>query len=215
MKNKEVKLMRYARCKMPMNIQFFAEGGNDGEGEGGAGGAGDGEGEGSGEPQPLSFDDFLKQEGNQAEFDRRVQKAITTAVSKAQEKWRILTDEKVSEADKLAKMTAAEKQQYKDNKRQKELDAREAAINRRELMATAKNTLADKKLPQSLAEILVYTDADACNESITKVEEAFNTAVEAAVQDRLKGQEPMKKATPTSAEAKLQEEVLKAMTGGI
>ena len=33
--------------------------------------------------EQLSFDDFLSQEGNQAEFDRRVQKAIQTAVGNA------------------------------------------------------------------------------------------------------------------------------------
>lgn len=220
MKNKEVKLMRLARCKMPMDIQFFADGGEEaGNADGDGGGSRDAGGtdekskeDGKGE---MSFDDFLKGDGNQAEFDRRVQKAVSKAVSNAQEKWKVLTDDKVSEAEKLAKMTAAEKQQYLDQKRQKELDDREAAINKRELMATAKNTLADKKLPQVLAEILVYTDADACNESIARVEEAFNAAVEAAVESRLKGGDPMKKGTPPDSEAELQKKVMAAMMGGI
>ena len=161
----------------------------------------------------MSFDDFLKTGTNQAEFDRRVQQAINTAVSKAQDKWKILTDDKVSEAEKLAKMTAAEKQQYMEQKRQKELDAREAKITKRELMATAKNTLTDKKLPLELADILVYTDAESCNASIAAVEKAFNTAVEAAVQERLKGGDPMKKA-PQGNDA-LQKQIEEAMAGGL
>ena len=122
-------------------------GGGSGDGGGGSGndgGSGGGSGSGdSGGNKEVSFDDFLKTGKNQAEFDRRVNKAIETA----KEKWEILLDDKVSEAEKLAKMTAAEKQQYLEQKRQKDLDKREAEITKRELMATAKNTLTDKKLP--------------------------------------------------------------------
>ena len=66
-----------------INLQLFAEGeGNDnGAGNGDDGGAGAGSGDGGNE---MSFDDFLGQAENRAEFDRRVQKAINTAVTKAQ-----------------------------------------------------------------------------------------------------------------------------------
>ena len=83
---------------IPMKLQIFAEGGEDGDGAG----AGDGNGGGSGidnpgaaGPKPVSFDEFLKGDGNQAEFDRRVQKAVNTAVTNAQEKWKALTDDKL------------------------------------------------------------------------------------------------------------------------
>ena len=39
--------------------------------------------------EPLSFDDFLAH-GGQAEFDRRVNKAIKTAVDNAHRKWQTL-----------------------------------------------------------------------------------------------------------------------------
>ena len=136
MRNRVVK----AFCKVPMNLQLFAEGGDGAGADGGNGGG--------------SFDDFLKTGGNQAEFDRRVQKAVNTAVTKAQEKWQALADDKLSEAEKLAKMTKEEKAQYMQQKREKELTDREAAITRKELMAEAKNTLASDELPQELAEVL-------------------------------------------------------------
>ena len=63
-------------------------------------------------------------------------------MTKAQEKWQALADDKLSEAEKLAKMTKEEKAQYMQQKREKELTDREAAITRKELMAEAKNTLA-------------------------------------------------------------------------
>ena len=93
---------------------------------------------------------------------------------------------------KLAKMTKNEKQEYLNKKHEKELSDREAAITRRELMAEAKNTLAEKKLPVTLADVLVYTDADSCNKSIEAVEKAFTEAVAAAVEEKLKGGKPMK-----------------------
>ncbi|MDY2652740.1 MULTISPECIES: DUF4355 domain-containing protein [Eisenbergiella] len=196
------KTIRYlGRCRVPMNIQFFAEG--DGAGAGGesgnGGGTGDGNtGEGNGEGQPPSFDDFLKNEGNQAEFDRRVQKAINTALTNAQQKWQALADDKLSEAEKLAKMTKEEKVQYLQQKHEKELADREADITRRELMAQAKNTLAEKEVPVSLADVLVYTDADSCNKSMTTVVAAFQEAVQKKVDDILKGGKPPKKAPETS-----------------
>ena len=180
MRNKVFKVM----CKVPMNLQLFAEGGNgagtgdEGGNGGGAGGAG-----GSDENEPLSFDDFLKTGGNQAEFDRRVQKAVNTAVTNAQEKWQALTDDKLSEAEKLAKMTKEEKAQYMQQKKEKELSEREAAITRKELMV------------QELAEILNYTDADACKKSMETVKVTFQKAVEAAVEEKLKGGKPPKKAS--------------------
>lgn len=211
MKNKELQ----GNLEMGMNLQFFAEcddagadNGND-SGTGEEGDAGTKDDTAGDDNKPQSFDDFLKGEGNQAEFDRRVQQAIQKAVGKAQEKWKVLTDDKVSEAEKLAKMTKEEKAQYLQQKKENDLNAREAEITKRELMAEAKNTLAEKKLPASLAEVLNYTDADSCKKSMEAVEKAFQEAVEAAVEERLKGGKPPKKPDGTTME----EMILAAMSG--
>ncbi len=212
MRNKIVK----AFCKLPMNLQLFAEGG-DGAGADGGNGGGSGEGAGgeggTGGDTPPSFDDFLKTGGNQAEFDRRVQKAVNTAVTNAQEKWQALTDDKLSEAEKLAKMTKEEKAQYMQQKKEKELSDREAAITRKELMAEAKNTLASDGLPQELAEVLDYSDADTCKKSMEKVKEVFQRAVETAVEEKLKGGKPPKKAPGGDAQKALEEQVYNIMMG--
>lgn len=207
-----------AFCKLPMDLQLFAEGG-DGAGADGSNGGGSGEGEGTGGEggaggdTPPSFDDFLKTGGNQAEFDRRVQKAVNTAVTNAQEKWQALTDDKLSEAEKLAKMTKEEKAQYMQQKKEKELSDREAAITRKELMAEAKNTLASDGLPQELAEVLDYSDADTCKKSMEKVKEVFQRAVETAVEEKLKGGKPPKKAPGGDAQKALEEQVYNIMMG--
>lgn len=200
-----------------MDLQHFAEGGDGAGADGGNGGGtgADGGDEGAGADgkdgnDPPSFDDLLKN-GHQAEFDRRVQKAIDTAITNAQEKWQALTDDKLSEAEKLAKMNKDEKAQYLVQKHEKELADREAAVTRKELMAEAKNTLTEKKLPIGLAEVLNYADADSCSKSIDAIEKAFQEAVEVAVQERLKGGEPPK-AAGNQAES-LEAEVEKAIRG--
>lgn len=166
------------------------------------------------ETAAVSFDDFLKLKGNQAEFDRRINAAVQKGISNAKEKWETITNDKVSEAEKLAKMNAAEKTAYLQSKKEKELEAKEAEINRRELKASAKNMLADRNMPLELADMLSYTDADSCKASIEAMEKAFNKAVKSVVSERLKGGEPMKKAGE-SAEKNMEAEVAKALAGHI
>lgn len=214
-----------AHCKaMPMNLQFFAEGGADGAGggggasgdagaagaEGGAAGAGDA-GAGAG-ATPPSFDDFLKEPKNQAEFDRRVAKALETSRTKMQAEFEARMEAEKTEAEKMAKMSADQKAQYEREKKEGELSKREAEITKRELTATAKEQLAEKGLPTSLASILNYTNAEECAASIEAVEKALQEAVEKAVNDRLKGGKPPKKAAGEGGN-NLEEQVLKAMLG--
>lgn len=211
MRNKVFKAFTNCRCVISMNLQVFAEG----DASGSEGGSGDGGGsagtDNNGDSQ--SFDDFLKTGENQGEFDRRVQEAVSTAVKDAQEKWKALTDDKLSEAERLAKMTEAEKKEYLQDKKEKDLAAREAEVTKKELMAEAKNTLASDGLPQELAEVLDYTDADTCKKSMDTVKKAFQKAVEAAVEEKLKGGKPPKKATETKDEDIIKQQVYNAMMG--
>lgn len=209
-----------ARCKVPMNLQFFAEGGEGGAG-GGAGGSASGDagvagaeggtagGEG-GAGAPMSFDDFLKDPRNQAEFDRRVDKALNTSRTKMQAEIEAQITAAKTEAEKMAKMNAEQKAQYEAEKQAKELADREAAITKRELMATAKEQLAERGLPISLASVLSYANAEECTASIETVGKAFQEAVEKAVNDRLAGGKPPKKADNPAATFTMEQ--IKAMT---
>ena len=207
-------------CKIPMNLQLFAESNPEGTENNPSGGSGSNEpGEGDNKPaeknKPQSFDDYLKEPGNQAEFDRRVQRAIDTALEKAQESWKAITDGKISEAEKLAKMSAAEKAKYQEQQRAKELDEREAALNRKELMATAKNTLADRGLPSDLAAVLDYSNAEACSKSIDAIEKAVKAGIEAGVKARIQGGAPMKKAPENAPEDDMKKKVYDAVKHGL
>lgn len=183
---------KYLNCKIPMNLQIFAEGGA-GDGAGAEGGNGGGAGaEEQGGAAPQSFDDFLQREGNQAEFDRRVQKAIETAVTKAQEKWQALTDDKLSEAEKLAKMTKEEKAEYKTRQLEKELAdlKRQNAVT--EMAKTARKMLADEEIniPDELLGHLVSDNAEDTKTTVESFSKLYKAAVQAAVKEALKGNPP-------------------------
>lgn len=157
-----------------------------------------------------SFEDILKDKDYQSEFDKRVAKAIETAKGKWQSETEKQLENARNEAERLARMTAEEKAKHEQEKRLKELTERENAVSRRELAAEAKNTLSEKGLPNSLAEVLDYTSAESCNKSIEAVQKAFAEAVEKAVEERLKGGGGLKKPPQDSIDG-LEEEIRKNM----
>ena len=171
-----------------------------GEDDGNAGGGGgeptppaeDGDG---GDPKPMTFDEMLASNPEyQREFDRRTTKGINTAVTKERDRLNKLHNEQLTEAQRLASMTEDEKKAYQDQKREKELADREAAITRRELEAEAKNTLADKGLPVSFAGLLNYASAETVKQSIEALEKEWAPAIESNVDEKLKGGKPPKDA---------------------
>ena len=183
-----------------LNLQLFAEGEGTGSGSSGDGaGAGEGGGTGSGDGGAggngsLSFDDFLKQEGNQAEFDRRVQKAIDTAVSNAQKKWKDLHDDKLSEAEKLAKMTNEEKAAYRMSQMEKELNAFKEKDTLAEMSKTARKMLSEEDItiPDELLAHLVSTDAEDTKNTVQAFAKLFKDAVQEAIKTKYKGNPPKK-----------------------
>jgi hypothetical protein len=210
--------------RIPMELQKFHEGGGTGggqdgqEGEGGGGGTGKGqegaEGGDGGGNKPMSFDEFLSSNKDyQAEFDRRVSKAIQTHSEKEAEKRRILEDEKKSEEEKMKALSEAEKAEYQRQKRIKELDDREKELDRREMLATAKAACADAGLPSELAESLAYQDKDSFGKGLEALKGLVAKQVEAQVKEKLKGTQPPKKASEPD-ELSEQEKVRRYMERG-
>lgn len=192
-----------------LKLQLFADGGEGGTGDTGTGGAtGDGEDVGD-----KSFDDILKDKAHQSEFDKRIAKSLETAKVKWEAEYNKKLEDAKTEAAKLAKMTADEKAKHEEEKRIAELEKREKEITTRELKAQAYETLAEKNLPKELIDTLAFTDAEACNKSIAAVEKAFQTAVEKAVNEKLKGGTLPKGGVGGSNT--LQDTIAKAMRGQI
>lgn len=168
----------------PLDIQLFADDNS-------------GDGSGNDDDQGTGQDNQDSGEGGQEKktfTQEELDKIVQGRIAKERKAWEKQLEEQQTEAQKLETMSEKEKKKYQEEKRIKDLDDREAAITRRELTAQAKVQLADKGIPTELAEILILTDADSCKKSIETVEKAFQSAVEKAVEEKIKGREPMKKA---------------------
>lgn len=185
-------------------LQLFGES----EGGGASGeSAGDATGATGTQEEPLSFDDYLAQ-GGQAEFDRRVQKAIQTAVSNAQKKWQTMTDGKVSEAEKLAQMTSEEKAEYRAKKAEQELADLKRQIALGDMAKTARKMLSEENItvPDEIIMNLVSDDAEKTKSMVESFAKVFKEAVQAAVKESLKGNPP--KAGTGGASAVTREQIL-------
>ena len=138
-----------------------------------------------------NFDEFLKDSKNQAEFDRRVQKAIETAKTN----WQEIMDNEKSEAEKLAKMNKEQKLEYQAQKAEQEKANALAKLNAYELKEQALKVASEKGLDVSLLNFFDFSTAkaDEINTKIDEISIAFNKAVEKAVNERLKEDTPISK----------------------
>ena len=176
-----------------LDLQLFADGDDAGAG---ADDQAENNGNGTGKDgvennEPVSFDDFLKN-GNQDEFDRRVAKAINTAVTNAKEKWDLENNEKLTEAERLAKMTKEEKALYKNKKLEEKIAEMEREKEIAGLTNEARNTLKDEGIncPDEILGNLVGKDAESTKKAVEAFAKMFNDAVGEAVKSKARGKTP-------------------------
>lgn len=162
-----------------MNLQLFAEG-DDGEGDGES----EGEGEGKGndpkdEPEP-------EKKYSDEDLDRIINQRFA--------RWQKEQQKAVSEAEKLANMSAEEK----TNKRIQDLESelseykKERALG--QMAAQARTMLQEKNINVSdaLLNHLVSDDADDTKAAVDSFIALFQAEVSKAVKDALKGNTPKK-----------------------
>lgn len=102
------------------------------------------------------------------------------------------TDEDVDKI--IAKRIAAERKRisklFNEEQTESELEKRERAVQKRELMADAKDTLAEQGLPTALSSMLDYTDSESYKNSLEEVSRIFRSAVTNEVKRTLAGKPP-------------------------
>ena len=140
------------------------------------------------EDTPLSFDEILGDKTYQAEFDRRVQKALDTAKAK----WELEEKTKRTEAEKLAKMDAEQKAKYELKKANEERDSALAKLNAYELKNTAIKIAQEKGLDITLLEDIDYSkqNAETINAIIDTKKAIFDKALEKAINEKYKEDSP-------------------------
>ena len=140
-----------------------------------------GEQNGAGNEAP-SFDDLLKS-GHQAEFDRRVSKAIATAKAN----WEKAQADEKNEAAKLARMTAAERERYQLDKDRKAFAEEQAKFAAEQMKVSVGAELQKRGLDANFARYLAGATAEESKANIEEFERIFRASVQAGVNTAMRG----------------------------
>lgn len=119
-----------------------------------------------------------------------VDKIIAKRISRERKDIEAKIEAERAEAERLAKLSEAEKQQALFKKQVAEFEATKKAFESEKLLNETSKQLASKNLPIEFAELLKAEDAESTFENIKIFEAKFNEAVEKLVSERLRGNTP-------------------------
>ena len=171
------------------DVQRFAEGG-------------EGIGEGQQPHQQQSQIPAVSEETSDAEESKSqdtkseidIEAKIAEAVSKAQKSFEEILKKREAaakkEAERLSKLSDEERQKAELENGRKELELREKELQRKELMLEMTKVLAERKIPVQFMDYLIADDSESTLNRITTFEKEYKAAIEAAVNDKLKGKVP-------------------------
>lgn len=150
--------------KRKLDIQFFADG------------------------DEKSLNDYLKDPRIQAEFDDKLEKARL----KWEEKWEAKAKAEREEAERLANLTAEQKQQEAINKLKREKEESEMSLKAYQLEVEAQKLASEKGVDINLLKTIDYRKetSDSVKHIIDDISDVFNKAVETAVNEKLKQKDP-------------------------
>lgn len=126
----------------------------------------------------------------QSETDKRVTQALKTA----QEKWQADYEKKLQsekdEASRLAKMSADERAKEEFKKERETFESEREKYQRERLEFECAKQLGENELPVSFSAWLTGNDAETTKSNFEKFKDEFSKAVQAAVENRVKGTPP-------------------------
>lgn len=94
------------------------------------------------------------------------------------------------EAERLSKLSDEERQKAEIENGRKELELKEKELQRKELMLEMTKVLAERKIPVQFMDYLIADDSESTLKRITTFEKEYKSAIEAAVNEKLKGKTP-------------------------
>ena len=117
---------------------------------------------------------------------------VDDIINKKFAKWKKDQEAKITEAEKLAKMNAEEKAEYERAKLENELEELRRKDTLNSMTKIARSMLSEKGIQadDDLVGVLITTDADKTKEAVESFSKLFESTVEKAVNDKLKGRTP-------------------------
>ncbi|MDW4099462.1 DUF4355 domain-containing protein [Staphylococcus saprophyticus] len=158
--------------KLRLNLQHFAEQGDNPQGE-----------PDTDNQKDENLEGKDDQQGEKTFTQEEVDQILKDRVAREKKK----ADEKAKEAEKLAKMNKDQKAEYEREQMQKELDAYKAKEARNEMKQTAKDMLKEKDIgaDDDLLEIVTADTADQTSENVKAFTDVLNRMVKEQVQAKL------------------------------
>ena len=139
---------------------------------------------------------FTQEEVN-AILEKRLSREIKKIEAEKQKAMELELKAELEEAEKLAKMSEAErvkakaeKERVKFEKERKKFEEEMRAFNQERMLNTTMTTLSEKNLPVEFASFLRADNAEQIMDNIAIFGKHFNEAVEKAVTERLRGKTP-------------------------
>lgn len=129
---------------------------------------------------------------SQDEVDKLIQAEADRRVSQALAKKEREISRKLTEAEKLAKMSEEDKYKYQLEQKEQELAAKEREFTLRDNKIAAMKVLSEKEIPAELVDFVVAEDAEVMKGNIDKLDRFIKQAVAAQVKARLASPSPAK-----------------------
>lgn len=126
----------------------------------------------------------------QKETDRKTTKALETAKSKWEAEYQAKLETEKSEAEKLAKMSEAERFNAELAKQKDAFESERAQFNREKLELQTVKELAAEGLPTEFSSYVLADSAETIKENIKTFKTKWQAEIEKAVDERLQGRTP-------------------------
>ena len=124
---------------------------------------------------------------NQEQINEIISNKVKHLDKKYEERLREVINQERTEAERLAKLTAEEKEKELVSKYKAEIEAKEKALRKRELHLDATTLLNEKQLPIDLANFVIGDDIEITKTNIDKLEKMYKRAIEKGINEKLKG----------------------------
>lgn len=153
----------------------------------------------------VDYAELIKTDKTLQSFvDSKISKANETAIKNAREQWMLEQDSQKTEAEKLAQMNEKQKLEYQVQKANQEAEKIRATLNAYQMKDQAVEMASEKGMDATLLNLIDFKtiSADALGTRLDEIQKVVNTAVEKAINERLKEKAPINKQTevkPTTA----------------
>ena len=147
------------------------------------------------ETSKPTFTELLNNPEYQREFDKLVNKSLTTAKTKWESEFNARLQAEKSEAEKLAQMDATQKINYQLEKAIQERDAIQSELNATNLYRTASQIASERGLPNGYLDLIDFKneDAESLTKKIDKISELRQNDIQNYLNNKLRQATPQEK----------------------